>query len=41
MLTRLRNTVGSMKGCTKKERIKKRSVRGSGAVLKLRFTIMI
>lgn len=35
--TRLRNTVGSMIGCARKEKIKELSGRGNVAVLKLRF----
>lgn len=41
MLTRLRNTVGNMIGCARKERRKKSSVRGNVAVLKLRFSVLI
>lgn len=41
MLTRLRNTVGSMIGCGKKERKRRLSVRDSVAVLRLRFLILI
>jgi hypothetical protein len=41
MPTRLRNTVGSMIDCARKEKIKELSVRGNDAVLKLRFSILI
>lgn len=40
MPTSLRNTVGSMIGCAKKEKRKKLSVRGNVAVLKLRLSIV-